>query len=452
MSYCLLPSVKLMRFWLLLSFGLLAAGTGRAQVCPVTPNPSGNCTFDAVDAGTGALVERLCVGRPVRFVVCAGRPAFIYSYQVVAGNGVLPNPCGPGFQPSATAYTPTQAGFMTVTENGQAPPGSTSTIFFRVFEVYDSPAPNFTVVACAPGAVQVMLPSSPYDRYTVQIGSGGARPPAADGIYPVPAGATTVTVTGSYSAYSLCSNSATKPITQLPPPSPLVIQRLTLQGPAAQLDVAPLATGYRYSVERADAANVYQPVPNAVQNGAASFAVPNAPPGRYRLSAADACGYIVTSVAVPTLPLTATAAERRNELSWQFPDNPLSFELTRNGTPLAVPAPAARTYADTAVACGVSYSYRLTARYADGATSVSDLVPVRATATQPPATPRLFATFDIRNRVVLTASVARFPTTGQLTYLREARPLATTAGRTLRDSSLTSFSPGAAPCFQVRFV
>jgi gliding motility-associated-like protein len=80
------------------------------------------------------------------------------------------------------------------------------------------------------------------------------------------------------------------------------------------------------------------------------------------------------------------------------------------------------------------------------------VVPVRATATQPPATPRLFATFDLRNRVQLTATVARFPATGQLTFLSEGRILAATTSRTFTDSATTRSVPGTGPCYQARFV
>jgi len=451
-----MPLVKSLFFWLILSVGLLLAATdqAQAQVCPVTPNAP-TCTFRAVDVATNTPVEKLCVGRQVRFDLCAGRDPLIYSYQVLPGNGVLPNPCGNGFTLAPVVYTPTATGFVTVTENGQASPPLPATIYFRVFQVYDSPAPAFTLAACAPGSVQVTLPSAPYDSYTVQIGSG-ASVAAASGqtvSYPVPAGATSVTVAGRYIDNSLCTNSATQPLVQLAALSPLAIQRVALQGTTAQLEVAPLATGYRYVVERADASNAYTPVTTATQSSATSFTVTGAQPGRYRLRASDVCGSIFpASAPIPTLTLAATAAERRNELTWQLLDNPVSYELTRDGTPLAALTPSARTYADTTVACGVQYTYRLTARYTGGVTSVSDAVVVRATATQPPASPRLFATFDLRNHVVLTASVLRFPTTGQLTYLSDSWTLAATTSRTLTDSSLTRFTPGVAPCFQARFV
>ncbi|UOQ68010.1 gliding motility-associated C-terminal domain-containing protein [Hymenobacter volaticus] len=58
----------------------------------------------------------------------------------------------------------------------------------------------------------------------------------------------------------------------------------------------------------------------------------------------------------------------------------------------------------------------------------------------------------MRNRIELTASVPRAPATGQLTYASGTRTLATTPSRILRDSSVTSFSPDSAPCFQVGFV
>ncbi|MBO0356736.1 gliding motility-associated C-terminal domain-containing protein [Hymenobacter sp. BT186] len=449
---------KTLLSWLLLIFGMLLASNGQAQAqpCPVTPNAPA-CTFRAIDVATGTPSAKLCVGRAVRFEYCSNRdPALTYTYLVNNGSGVLPNPCGP-FLPATTTYTPTAAGFVTVTENASSSrPGVLPTIYFITFQVYDSPAPAFTLAACAPGSVQVTLPSAPYDSYTVQIGTGAPVAAASGQVvtYPVPTGATSVTVVGRYNDNSLCTNSATQPLAQLAPLGPLAIQRVALSGTTTQLDVAPLTTGYRYTVERADASNVYQTVPAAVQTSTTSFTVPSTTPSRYRLRATDVCGNsFPPSAAVSTLSLAATPAERRNELSWQLFDNPVSYELTRDNTPLAAPlAPSARTYTDTSVACGVQYTYRLTARYAGGVSSVSDVVSVRATATQPPATPRLFATFDLRNRVQLTASVARFPATGQLTYLTGGRILAATTSRTLTDSTTTRFVPGTGPCYQARFV
>jgi gliding motility-associated-like protein len=448
---------KTLLSWLLLSFYLLLASNGQAQaqVCPVTPNAP-TCTFRAIDVATGTPSAKLCVGRAVRFEYCANRdPGLTYTYLVNNGSGVLPNPCGP-FLPATTTYTPTAAGFVTVTENTQATPNSQATIYFITFQVYDSPAPAFTLAACAPGSVQVTLPRAPYDSYTVQIGTGAPVAAASGQVvtYPVPTGATSVTVVGRYNDNSLCTNSATQPLVQLAPLGPLAIQRVAITGNTTQLDVAPLTAGYLYTVERADASNAYLPVAGATQSSATSFAVPSAQPGRYRLHATDICGNsFPPSAPVPTLTLAATAAERRNELSWQLLDNPVSYELIRDNTPLAVPLPpSARTYSDTSVACGVQYTYRLTARYASGVSSVSNAVPVRATATQPPATPRLFATFDLRNHVQLTATVARFSATGQLTYLSEGRILAATTSRTFTDSSTTRFVPGTGPCYQARFV
>ncbi|UOQ68011.1 hypothetical protein [Hymenobacter volaticus] len=380
--------MKHLLFWLFIGCSSLVAEVVQAQTCPVTPNAPA-CTFEVTDARTGTIVDRLCVGRAVRFTPCSSRDlSLVYTYQVTQGNAVLPNPCGPGFVAASTTYTPTQAGFITVTENSQAVGGSTSTIYYQVFQVVDSPVPNFTVAACAPGSVQVTLPDTPYDTYDVQIGSGTpvTAAPGAVVSYPVPAGANTITVTGRYADNRLCTNAATKPILQLAAPSALVIRTITLQGTSALLDVAPLATGYRYFVEREDGSGVYQPLPATVQNSPTSFTVPNAQPGRYRLRTADACTeQVSTSTPVSTLTLTAAPAERRNELNWQLLDNPTAYELTRNGTPLVVPLqPSARAYSDTSVTCGVQYTYRLTARYSGTSASVSNEVQVRATATQPP--------------------------------------------------------------------
>lgn len=448
--------VKTILLWVMLSFGVLAVAT--AQPCPVT-TPQITCAFVAVDVQTNQVVDKLCVGRTVRFDRCAGRdPALVIYYQVRQGAGVLPNPCA--FPSVPPTFTPTQAGPITVTENANTGiPGSTSTIYFKVFEVYGNPKPAFTALPCSPGFVQVTVTDATYPQYFVRIGNGPSQPAIRNQAvtYVVPPGADSIRVTGAYTDNSLCGNTSSQRVPQLAAPGPLSIQRLTLQGTTAQLDVEPLVAGYRYSVERADASGPggYQTVPGAVQNSPTSFSIPNAQPGCYRLRRADDCGRdLAFSGLVCTVSLTATAAERRNELTWQLDASPVSYELTRNNAPLPLSAPlapGARAYTDTTGACGVQYTYRLTARYA-GAISVSNEATVRATATQAPATPSLFATFDLRNRVVLTTSVRRFPTTGQLTYLRDNAVLTTTAARTLRDSARASFAASTVACYQVRFV
>ena len=449
-------SVKFFYLWLVLLSGLLgSAGPALAQPCTSSPNPPA-CTFVAVDVQTNQPVETLCVGRAVRFDLCPGRPALVYFYEVLPGANAYPNPCGPGLRPSPFTYTPTAAGPVTVTENGQAPTGGgVSTIYFKVFEVYDNPAPAFTMAACSPGFVRLTLPSTPYDSYSVQIGSNTVQAnPGQTATYAVPAGATSATVTGVYNNNALCTRSATQTLPQLAAPGPLAIQRLSVAGGTTQLDVAPLVTGYRYSVEQADFATptAFQTVSAATAVGFTGFTVPGVQPGLYRLRRTDDCQQAqAVSEAVSTLTLTVQAAERRNELAWQLAFDPTSYELTRNGTPLPLPLPpGARACSDTAVACGVTYTYQLVARFPGGVSSVSGAARVQATSTRPPATPRLLASFDERNRVVLTATVPRFPSTGQLTYLRDATTLAITAARTLRDS-LVSYNPAAAPCYQTRF-
>jgi gliding motility-associated-like protein len=447
-------SVKFLYLWLILLSGLLGSTVpALAQPCTSSPNPPA-CTFVAIDVQTNQPVETLCVGRAVRFDLCAGRPPLVYFYQVLPGANAYPNPCGPGLRPSPFTYTPTAAGPVTVTENGQAPAGGgVSTIYFKVFEVYDNPAPAFTLAACSPGFVRLTLPNTPYDSYIVRIGGNTvqANPGQVD-TYAVPPGATSATVMGVYNDNTLCTRSATQNLPQLAAPGPLAIQRLSLAGGAAQLEVAPLVAGYRYSVERADFATPtsFQTLSAATAVALTGFTVPGAQPGLYRLRRTDDCQQAqAVSEAVSTLTLTGQAAERRNELAWQLATDPASYQLTRNGTPLPLP-PGARSYSDTAVACGVTYTYQLVALFPSGASTVSDVVRVQATSTRPPASPSLLASFDERNRVVLTATVPRFPTTGQLTYLRDATTLATSASRTLRDS-LASYSPSAAPCYQVRF-
>jgi gliding motility-associated-like protein len=442
------------RLLLLVALLLSLAATGLAQ-CP-TPN-SGAC-FKAYDATTGQeLPFYLCVGRPVRLRDCSGRalkPADIYYRQ---SNALV---CS-GFTDTTTTFTPSAQGVLVVTQNTQGTQGGTQGIIFsRNFEVKSTPTPTFTVTACMPGMVQVTVTDTNYDQYFVQVGND-APVPAARNIavtYPATNGPASVTVIGRYNQTGICTGTATRGFTPLPAPQRPTLRSLAVQGSAVQLQFGALQPEYQYSLQVADGAapGGYRTVATPVPPGSTSFTLNNAPlPGCYRLLLQDNCQPSVvssSSFVICSVALTGTTQNGRNQLSWTSGGTG-GYTLTRTdaaGATLTLPVPAGATqYTDTAVTCGSVYRYRLTQTMGT-TTSASDEVAITASAGAAPAAPQLYATFNLRNQVELTATLARSPSGGQLTYLRNGEELRTTPQRTVRDSLVTP-SLTEQLCYAVRF-
>ncbi|WP_167855193.1 gliding motility-associated C-terminal domain-containing protein [Hymenobacter wooponensis] len=438
---------RLLSFLLCWAFILVPSAVVWAQ-CVATPNSGAN--FRVFDVATKQEVQALCVGRQVRLKDASGRqldPAQVY-YQKTAA--IV---CS-GFQDTSTFYTPTAAGSITISQNTQNPqPNSSGLIFARTFPVKATPPPTFDLVACSAGLVQITVTDQTYDQYTVTIGGQVVQPnprPNAPVTYTTN-GATSVTLTGSYNSPTLCTNNLTKTFTPLPAPQRPTIQRLTVQtGGNALFQFGPLQTQYQYSLQVNDAAVGGFRTVATIDPASTSYTLANATlPGCYRLLLRDACQ---TSAPLPSLTevcsvtLTATSLEARNRLTWVTSQQG-TVEITRNGQPLVQLPAGTRQYEDTAVTCGVAYTYRISAT-AGGSTSVSNESAVTTTSSLAPAAPRLTASFNLLNQVELTAEVPRSSSGGQLTYLRNGAALRTTTSRTLRDSTLTL---PQALCYTARF-
>jgi gliding motility-associated-like protein len=245
-----------------------------------------------------------------------------------------------------------------------------------------------------------------------------------------------------------------------------VLSRLTVQGAlpgSIALDVSNLPTGYIYDVQRADASS-----PTGfrrVQTGIAAsgtLTLASAPAGQYRLGRRDVCRIdSAFSALVPTLALSAASLNNVNNLTWQAAGPVTSYTVLRNGTALATLPALATTYADAAVTCGTRYTYRLQATVAGGSQSVSNEVAVATVSTLPPPAPLLNASFDLSNRLTLTAyqaSGTALPTGGQLLYSRQGGPGALdfaavpTATDTLRDPATLAALLAAPPCYTARLL
>ncbi|MCR5889682.1 gliding motility-associated C-terminal domain-containing protein [Hymenobacter sp. J193] len=438
-----------LRAFLLLIFTLgLALSQAQAQ-CRDTPG-SGAC-FRVFDEATRQEVTALCAGQRIRLRDCSGRPLDPKKTYYQFGSTTL---CS-GFADTTTTRTvPATPGLLVISQNTNSSAG-TGIIFSRQLTVYATPAPSFSVTSCAPGRVQVAITDRTYDRFTVQIGSGPAQAVAAGttASYAVPAGATTVRVRGSYAAAGLCSAEASQPLPTLPAPIAPQLLSLTTQNNGLQFTFGGLQVQYQYVLETADATQPggYRRVAE-VPGSSSTYTLTSPTTGCFRLRLTDACesvGARYVSAEGCAVQLTAAAAPGRNELRWTIGNSPVSFEVSRDGQVVARLAGSARSYTDASVVCGSEYAYRITAVNSP-VTATSSEIRVRAVTGPPPPTPTLTASFDLRNRVVLTAEPA--PAGSQATFSREQDNatvvLGTTQG-TLRDSALT-ISPELPPCYTAR--
>ncbi|WP_345111430.1 gliding motility-associated C-terminal domain-containing protein [Hymenobacter algoricola] len=440
---------------LLLLLALLLGGltAGYGQSCP--DNSNGTRNFRVYDAATKQEVNALCVGIRYRLKDVSDKltpPQIFPASRIYYLKGPVIS-CAAGTD-TTTFYTPTAAGPLVITQNTpNLVNPATGIIYSRTFEVRERPAPVFTLTSCSPGLVEVRIndQSLAYTSYFVQVGAATATVPrgAAPTQYPVGSGVTSVTVTGQYTGG--CSSA---PVAQsfTPAATPVApfIRQLNAQAGQLEFQFAPLQAGYRYSLQQAEAT-----APGGYRTLAAitqptHILTPAPAAGCFRLLLTDVCQTSVVSLPSAELcaiALTGTSANGRNLLSWPTTGNFAGYVLRRDG--VVLPG-AASPYTDSVgITCGISYRYRLEATAGAGISTSEVTVLTSALRVQP--VPRLFATFNARNQVELTATVPNLPSGGQLLYLRDnTQTVATTARRTARDS--TAAAGKGASCYTVQFL
>lgn len=464
--------MRLSFFSALLSLLVLLGQARRvAAQCTINTPPCAT-PFVAIDVATGQEVQALCVGRPVRFELSCGRTvaANLLYYNALPGINTTPGGnCDfiPGKLANNT-FTPTTAGAVTISELANSSvAGGTGTVYVRNFQVVATPAPAFSLAPCLNNSAALTLAATGgYDQYFAQVNGGPlVGPLAAGSTTTLAAGAgSSVTVIGRYLTNGLCSGQATQAVPALAAPLTPVLSHLEVGGPLPNtilLDFNSLPAGYLYDLQRADASSPasFRRV-QALAAGSTALTLPSAPAGLYRVGRRDVCRTdSAFSAAVPTIVLSGTSGNNVNTLTWQPAGPVASYTVLRRGTPLATLPAGATSYTDAAVACGTAYIYQLQATVAGGSQSVSNAVTVQTVSTLAPPPPLLNASFDLRNRLTLTASQASgaaLPAGGQLLYSRQGGPgsldfaAVPTATDTLRDPAGGAALLAAPPCYTVR--
>ena len=453
----------------------LALAWGQATQCP-TPNPPARL-FTVRDASNN-VVEALCQGSTIRIVPDPSRPLqdpAKYYYIVRPGTQVDCNPVVPS---TTFTYTVTAAdvaaGQVTISELADAsgpPLFLGSTLFFRRLPVYGNAAPTFTLAPCPNGQALVTLTApTPYDTYDLQADSGPVvrLTPGAGQVVPAPAGST-ISVTGHYTLNTRCTGTGRQTLPALAPAGPPRLPRLTLQGPlpggAGQLDLADLTAGYLFELQSATGpGGSFQKVADLTA-GSTSYSFPAIPAGCYRVQRTDVCNAAPPAYGnvVCTLSLAVTSAQNRNNLLLTDAGAGGPYTVTR--TP-ALPAgadylPVPGGLRDTAVLCGTTYTYRVTAARPGGGESVSNAVTVNTVSDLPPATPLLIASFSAQNTVDIFArqrSGTGLPLNGTVRYRRTVGGgglggFGSTAGRNVRrDSTKLADLRMAPPCYTARLI
>ncbi|GAB3848053.1 hypothetical protein GCM10028822_10330 [Hymenobacter terrigena] len=440
--------------------------------CETTPNDP--TAFSALD-GSGVAVDAFCVGQPVRFIHRdPNADPLVLSYGVLPGVGTTyinstPRCFPPNYAPYT--YTPqvTDVGMVTVSELNNVKGGER--YYTRVFRVYDTPPPAFTVAPCPTSQALVTVTDATYDTYTYTFQTPAGTTASAQisrgpGLISVPAGATAITLTGHYNTNGLCeSRPAVQSLTLAAPVQP-ALTSLTLSGPVpngtATLALGNLPAGYLYSLQ-VDTGTGFQNVPGVtVAPGSTGLSVPSAAAGRYRIARADYCGgSLDISAAIGTLSLTGASARNRNQLLLDDKGSPgTTYTVTRNGTAVTSLVPIRGGLEDADVLCGSTYTYVVTATQPGGGVAVSNSVAITTVSNLLPPQPRLVASFNLNNVVVLTPTPATptLPVGSLLRYSRTAGSSApadfgtTTSLRARRDSTDLATLKTDPPCYSVRLV
>ncbi len=399
--------------WLLLKTGPLLA-----QTCPP------RVPLDA-EGRFNLSTSRVCVGTNVQIInqdPALASVRYFFNYQ--GGNDYKRYSNIPSTARDTTYGRP---GTYVVIQLGSK--GGTASFYCQTIEVLPNARPtNFSWVSCNPNELTLTIRNDPafkFDYYEViwDAGEAGAvaqilRPGETQTRSYPNSLSRQIRITGRYNNLA-CSASSDVQVSPSGPPAttPRITRLEVIDAATARLEFdVQGATVDIFKKEGGsgtytrDVAGVNGPFRNLTNldnatkqfcfqvRNTGSSCVGGPPP----LSSEELC----------TIPLTATAQNQQNMVSWTAHPAPRTgvtfggYALTRNGTPRQqYPAIGSTTYTDTQVDCGRQYSYQVTATIRAGAnvmTSVSQSVPVVAiNSTPPPPITDVVASVTAPNQVEL---------------------------------------------------
>lgn len=386
----------------------------------------------------------ICVGTPVYFVDCTpdpdARDIIFYDPGPNAFDGtnydesrLVRRGADGRYQ-----YTYTQPGEYIITQiiNRQGG-GGTSPPFPRTFKVVATPAPDFSVQACASRSARVTIADSGYDLYDIHYGDNTVVRDVAAGeqalhTYRGSAATHTIQVSGKYNGGS-CETSSSQTVTLLPtPPTPVIAQLEVLQESAngeISLTLQSLQPGYRYVVERRAATTgnfeaVFTTTP-VTQNTLPDLRISDlntSQAAQYRVRPADDCGNQLQIISAPvsSLVLGVQAGNESATLNWTgMSGNVQGYRINRDGSLIGEVNSTTTTYTDRDLSCGKSYCYQLTGIANGGQSrSVSAARCIVATSTATPPAPYLYSTYDENNRIQLKLTIPAGQAAQQIRYQR----------------------------------
>lgn len=373
----------------------------------------------ATDAAGNAL-STLCVNQPVTFSDCGDEIDDNKEYYVFDYKGEADFVSIATLNKTHTYTAPGRYKVLQVANYGGTI--GTDTVS-QVYEVKAAPSPTFTFTSCLDREVRFTVTDTNYDSYTLDFGDGQTATLTAGASTShtyTAAGSYTATLTGTYTEAS-CTNSSSQTVNTLPPldgPNvQLVSLRVQQQGSSGSLllELANLVQGYNYVVERftGDFRNPYEEVAtiSSFSGSTLTYTVPNVNTEEatwYLVRPQDPCNNnLLNSNVVSSVSLALSTNEEQVTLDWEtlMSQDFEQFEIYRNGSLLVTKGGTDRTYLDTDVTCGQTYTFSVvglnTDPEGDSFTSASAELQVSVSSTRAPAQPFLLTSYTLTNELVL---------------------------------------------------
>lgn len=325
----------------------------------------------ATQGGGFTAPTRACLNTPVTVVNTVNtltNVGYVFEYDG--------KPLTNGQQFSQTTQYPyTKPGSYTILQVGSS--GATNAVACRVIEVLPVKPISFSVTIC-PGRKATLTytldaETARYDQLTINWGDGLPPTPMVLTGNPVTkmvthtypgTGNPVVSVTGAYLGACAGPISTTQVTVQNIAASSASIQELASSATSVSLKYQSSAA--TVTLYKRDGSGSYVPTGQTdASTGGGSFTINGAPATAqncFQVGVQDACGGPeVRSAGVCSIPMSVSAGDKQNDLSWPVyggTDDPRLYRLSRNNAPLTNRPGNSTSYTDAGgIQCGVSYCY-----------------------------------------------------------------------------------------------